>query len=187
LLLSSLAVAALWVRSYWVADILDWRRVDNEVPRVTRISFYSGGGGAYLHLGREIRTGPWPPEKFASNQPSSSWSHPRAHHPLRLTGPPIDFFTAFGFAWAHRLREQVHTQGPIGWRIESRRRLMLILPCWFVWLMLALPLVWYGGMLVFRRRRARRLADRCPKCGYDLRATPERCPECGEQTDVHLG
>jgi len=42
--------------------------------------------------------------------------------------------------------------------------------------MLLLPL----GRLAVRRARTRaRRAGHCPSCGYDLRATPARCPECG--------
>ena len=39
-------------------------------------------------------------------------------------------------------------------------------------------------LLASRRRRSRAGANRCPACGYDLRASPDRCPECGAAVDV---
>jgi hypothetical protein len=39
-----------------------------------------------------------------------------------------------------------------------------------------LPLVQAAA---YARRRRRANAGRCPRCDYDLRATPGRCPECG--------
>ena len=54
-------------------------------------------------------------------------------------------------------------------------------PYWFLAAVMAVPPLLWGRRAVRRRREAmRRRARLCPRCGYDLRATPGRCPECGE-------
>ena len=53
-------------------------------------------------------------------------------------------------------------------------------PYWFWTLVCAVPpLAWVARWRRERRRAGWLRAGCCPRCGYDLRATPERCPECG--------
>jgi hypothetical protein len=57
---------------------------------------------------------------------------------------------------------------------------MLVLPHWFValvFLSFGLPYLLLMRNQMRSRRRLRR--GQCPRCGFDLRATPDRCPECG--------
>jgi len=52
-----------------------------------------------------------------------------------------------------------------------------VVPGWFILLTSAiLPIL---CVICRLRRRLRLRAGLCPRCGYDLRATPDRCPECG--------
>ena len=42
----------------------------------------------------------------------------------------------------------------------------------------AVPMAWLSTRWLRRRGKRKGL---CPKCRYDLRATPSRCPECGHE------
>ena len=65
------------------------------------------------------------------------------------------------------------------WGYPTARSRALFVPHWAIVALTAiLPAT---ALLRYARNRKRRRDNLCPKCGYDLRATPGRCPECGHE------
>jgi len=87
-----------------------------------------------------------------------------------------------GKDWDHPLRE-LNVPGLMrfggGWGDRSMLW-NLVVPHWLVATAAVIPfLIWLPILHRALRARKRQRQGFCPKCGYDLRATPDRCPECG--------
>jgi hypothetical protein len=171
-LLLCVAVAALWVRSFFVSDRFfhswfaargpwtDWMQDEVQVGRgglgfgrlvqsATTAEYQRrmealliGAGGRPFF--HERRTPAYPNLKTSSKQPR------------------------FGFKYASFENFRPTPTPSSAWGFE------LVVPLWAVFLWLAALPAWRGW-----RARRRYGAGMCQRCGYDLRATPGRCPECG--------
>jgi len=168
-LLLCLAIAALWVRSYWVQDGIGW----NTQQRGNRLCCSCGLLRAAIDLNGAQVTSPfgmtYPPGMNRNAQKTvdlpADLADDVANSGLRQAPVRIYYWHGFGF---YRYDS-----------IDGIAETDILLPLWvFLVLLLVLPV----SRIVAHRRRA--TPGYCRKCGYDLRATPDRCPECG-QMDEH--
>jgi hypothetical protein len=159
-LLVFVAVCVLWVRSYWARDGFIWM-IEEEGPTVELASVYLVSGAAAAR--RMSFTLPSPHrEAFVRRfRETDGWYH----YPPETQGWRADLIPQF-------LREEQAVA-----RDTTLRETYLQLPFWLPALLASL-LPGYRLASAWRTRR-RRNAKLCPRCGYDLRATPDRCPECG--------
>lgn len=172
-LLLCIGLCMLWVRSYSKADLIGWGRLDphSEFPILiadAHLKMKSPPAIDALLLG--VGSG----EIFWSRLRTYQSNDSPELHPgwIRFGGPaapdavPSAVRSHLGFGY-----EKQANLFAITWSYYT--------PCWFVCALLAL--IPAARLLTLRRKCG---PGNCPKCGYDLRATPDRCPECGTKTKM---
>jgi hypothetical protein len=177
-LLLCLAVAALWVRSYFAAD------------RFVRLPLTLRPGGfrteeytAFAWRG-VLGVGAIRHDHEQASMPAAQYD------PLLLIAQSRDAQWQFEGSWSSRPPQDFPATGgslPLWgfdtWTVNERglghRGLGagLNIAYWLLLLLCSVPLDLWVIATMFGRRRLGR--GRCVRCGYDLRATPDRCPECG--------
>jgi hypothetical protein len=183
-LLLCVAIAVVWLRSYWWEDFATWLRPENSAIGVG--TTYGGlvvsvappstrWGIPYGREGVTRRT--WPAEPHRPSELPDWWAR---------AGPFIILEDAGGPKGAQRIRVTNNKWECLGFAFQTgsvgypdgsstvyARRFRC--PLWFLSAATAiLPATW----LISKARNQRRQKGFC-ECGYDLRATPGRCPECG--------
>jgi hypothetical protein len=184
-----LATITLWIRGHYARDGL-WYSTDT-----MRYSIHSYRGQIWL----------WS-LSIAPNPSAMVWTTPtRIRTGLQVDSVSDSWYAPYIGPRKGILLETDFTEAPTGWTTRPRQwlgfryvstdswspkaqlqqgyptassRAIFIRHWAIVALTAILPAVAAGQ---FIRNRHRRRSNLCPKCGYDLRATPARCPECGHE------
>lgn len=162
-LLLTLAASTLWVRSYRLMDELALRN--------------PGGMGWVAGLQGRLEVGLLLCDMSKDPARSGvSYARDQARLPINVhifmdteIGDKDIAWTWGGFAWYSK-------QSPSNRTFDVQ----VVAPFWCIAILAATPaLAWLVTRCRSRRKAIKHTHGLCPKCGYDLRATPARCPECG--------
>jgi hypothetical protein len=160
-LLFAAAAVALWVRSHWASDSV--YAASGSVSAMVMTApdgclFHWTGGGSERDRPLRMRRFSNPPADLILGRLDGNWRFWTGSKPRRLLGV---------ITWGRA------NYGASEWGMS------VLLPWWLLGCaaVAAAP----GLFMISRRlrRRARRRAGQCVRCGYDLCATPDHCPECG--------
>jgi hypothetical protein len=148
------ATCVLWVRSYFIGDILSamaWR----DDRQCAMDAAYSIKGVVVVY---QFTT---PPGQVPTTMDSRlHWMHQPASQ-MRSQRMFLPLWIALGDG-----------KTPIRWQVRFSY--------WLIFLLTALsPTIWIRRRIRVVRRRRRIERGCCASCGYDIRTTPNRCPECG--------
>jgi hypothetical protein len=166
--LLSIAVVALWFRSLSKYDLLVYISSSNVDGRYVRVFTSIVSDEGILIFARETDV---PPDDLPLNRTEENlgWTYGSFGYPFTFPG---FIHSLIGF--------RLHSDQMVDRWVGVRYSRYVGIPFW-----LALEVVCIPAQLILirlyrdRRLRRRTADDRCQKCGYDLRATPDRCPECG--------
>ncbi len=181
-LLLCLAVAGLWVRSYWRLDAVALCSTMKDQSRETGLGCLSGSGLFMCERDNTQYSGRLHPPRQIQGWVVKLGDHAATAGQIRRNFGSRFSFLGLGYG---RLHSAVNVNGGA----LTTDTWSIMFPYWFICLLLALaPTRW----LVIKRRDIRnRPRHLCKTCGYDLRATPdadgpllERCPECGTEVEA---
>jgi hypothetical protein len=163
-LLLCIASVVLWVRSQFREDTLTWTAL--EPPGFRQFLINISWDRSVVDI--ELYVYVYPPVGHRTVVSTGMWS-------FRSTAVTNNVPRRW---WAeHDTQTRIQSSGNADLAPKSEEDWSIGAPFWVPSLTSAiLPLLWLGTSIGRRRRRR---VGFCPKCGYDLRATPNRCPECG--------
>ena len=166
--LAALLLVPIWIDSYY-------RTVGERVPLLDGHNWTNYCESKEGMMSLRI----WGPGKAAIPEPlTDEWlaARAKAYHSIKIGRA--------GVAWGDLVLFSQYQHGR-GIKFYDDIILHVVLPNWAVMLFLLIfPAGWWGRNF---RKRARLTHGLCPKCAYDLRATPARCPECGMENSNLTG
>jgi hypothetical protein len=173
------AVCVLWVRGYFVSDYFILSSAwDKSAGSYSSVGVFSSQGGLRAFLVRYEDL-----VAIDNRRLSASFDHRTndEKRPADAIGVSDAAWKAFGFGVAggsHRIGAASNYRGETV-TAGTDHSYHVMAPDWAIVFVSGIwPALWLRERL---RTSSRHRLSLCPRCGYDLRATPERSPECGRE------